>query len=98
MARSRKNPDTKKHPIPDDWAEFIGSLAEEPAYQAAWAYAASMNNPPKACYVFADNKWQEFQEGGDYARSDEKTPAEVQEEIDRLVAQKTRLESEASAS
>lgn len=98
MARSRKDPDVVAHPIPDDWAEFIGSLADEPAYQAAWAYAASMGNPHKACYVFADNKWQEFSDGGDYARPEEKTAAMIQEDIDRLMAQKKRLETEANAS
>lgn len=92
MPRSRKKPPVDEFPIPDDWQEYIGNLADNPAYQAAWAHAKSMNNSDKAAYIFADNKWQEFEVGGDYWVSEEKSPAELQREIDALMTAKEKAE------
>lgn len=85
MARGRK-----LQGIPDDYAEMIGELAEDPAYQAAWAHAEGMGNPPKACMIYAENHWQEYQE------EQAPTPESVQEEIDRLLKQKEQLEANGS--
>jgi hypothetical protein len=90
----------KKHRIPSDWEEFIGELSQNEYFLAAWEYAAKKGNVdengfalPKACYAFADAHWQDFQPGGTYGPAKDEDPQTLQEEINRLMARKERLES-----
>lgn len=95
MPRSR----TRTHEIPDNWRDFIGELADNEFFQLAWSYAAERGNKdedgkaiPKACYAFADAHWQDFQPGQLYGPPKDEDPQALQEEIDRLMARKERLE------
>lgn len=83
----------REHPIPEDYAEMIGELSENEFYIQAWNYALDKGNiGPKACMVFADAHWQDFQPGGVYGPPKKETPEDLQAEIDKLTAQKDRLE------
>lgn len=83
--------------IPDNWAEYIGELAENEYYIQAWRFAANKGNVdengvavPKACYAFAEAHWQDFQPGGTYGPPKEETPESIREEITRLEARLER--------
>lgn len=82
-----------KTQIPEDYAEMIGDLAENEFYVKAWDYARSRGNEsPKACMVFADTHWQDFEPGGVYGPPKRETAEDVQQHIDRLMQQKERME------
>ena len=52
-------PETE-NPIPPDYRELIGDLADDPAYIAAWEYAKSKNpDSNKACMIYADLHWDD---------------------------------------
>lgn len=92
MARNRRRP-AGENPIPSDWAEMIGSMAEDPAYIKAWIHAEDMGNPPKACMVYAENHWQEYSEDHSLSVEDLK---EKREELDRQIAAMEQEEARAS--
>lgn len=82
---------TKEYgPIPDDFAEMIGNLASDPAFQAAWTHAESLGNPPKACMIYAENHHHE------YAPKETQAPTaeEVKAEIERLTILQKKLEED----
>ncbi len=81
----------KEHKIPENWREFIGELADNEYFQAAWNYAANRGNTdedgnalPKPCYAFADAHWQDFEPGMPYGPPKEETEESIREEITRL--------------
>lgn len=81
------------NPIPQEYRDLIGNEAEDPAFIAAWEHAAALNNSPKACMLYAQTHAIEFK---DQAPSEPETPESLQEQIDRLTAQKEALETDAT--
>jgi hypothetical protein len=89
----------RNYPIPEDWKEFIGELAENDYFIEAWNFAANKGNTdengkpfPKACYAFADAHWQDFQPGQQYGPPKDESAETIQEEIDRLTKRLGRME------
>lgn len=87
---AKKKEKAENNPIPEDYQEMIGELAQDPGYIAAWTHAESHGNPPKACYVYADSHWQ------DYDKSKEPTDEQLREQLAVLqnkIEERQRAES-----
>lgn len=93
----RQRDESSKLGIPENWAEYIGELANNEFYIEAWIFAAKKGNTdedgvavPKACYAFAEAHWQDFQPGGTYGPPKEESAESIREEITRLTARLER--------